>query len=1366
MEKVPESSGAAQAGSTVVVPMAVQALMISEDITQTSAQFAPLIEPDYATLLQTPGAGAPKHDLMDDIDISYWRTQTRSNPRFVNLGTGALKSNRTGIYLSWCLPKLYRAAITATGTARANTEEWNSRKLRAGFKLTTEDKASADEGQADSGKDEEIQFRSAPDRWVIVRKIRGKPQLRKEFIVESNRIRKIDDPELVGSLETQSCPAMDPNKPIGEQPMLRLGRSVPLAQDSSKLDAGSSSAIVYREPFNAFELGHEFFPDYAPSNMGVFSFFDDLKDFESDDKGTGYAVDYLVIGFHSKPLLYDPFAFADEDRVLPLDDQAEDGEAMSNEDLMKCFQLTASNTEPATTFNSALATKFGRTLTHGVIRSIRWNRRGTPREVRWPAATLQEKIHAEHPITIGTHILDALTTYLHISMDEISAKESQETLEQLLIRVSAQSNNVNQLARAAEDTGTHAFLSQSEGFVWKLPKNATEDSPKVFTTTVAADKEQRQPAGERRANAGEQLMQRELLATLNEGQMAFDACTREIQHLFHNLYGCWWNANSIKHLVPGNKRGNLMALNKTEAQKVEFRLKEIFLFKKETEKTIHGLKERIETSLGAGQFLEKTPASTFGKHQDPTVLLAGVSSGWPKDFGKETLSVRIANEILTNKNDNDTKTSLDKFLPEIAEPANHLLQEFDFPILGSTPNPYADLEDWKATQGWFPLFLEWKLEYYHVPFSKWELVPDLETGLWHYAIPTDTNPLSTDPGVGQDMCVIGGRIPFTPQPGASLRTRLEQLLTHITAGDEKQDDEEQKLRRKKLLERAEDLEYFSSSLVGLADHLLTRSRGHHPNPNPNDAELQDMLGISNDMMNLLAEDPSTRETAPYGLSTPLPPSYTASFNPFKPVTHGQARFVKFGIVDKFGQVVSGLSLNPNGDGALYPNVSPSLACGLLPSDKSKGQAEEEKYWPNTAVQAEDGHGLCQFFQISPRINQSAKLNASFLVPLSDQEVVSVKENKKTEIVRQMASEWDNPIWAWLLPNFQNHAIHVYLPDGEFRVEALLDMENKKVITSRGPTDKAGHIPVTPRRLAQLLEAINNYEFSENLFRMLAGASDSIGSSSADFDSSLPAALGKPFCIADIGVSIELSSPPLQNGSLQQAQPSEQNLLDYDFSVACGNPTAAFDGLIGTFTALGEIDQVSSAFDYDFDHVLGPDSPGVATIIKANRKEHPPLITGVRPYFIPGTSKEFGVEHRRRLSTVSMILDPKTPVRLYTGSLFPVAELSLPRWPIDAALRSMRAFFAVGPMLVPSRPVTGLYRPLVEDPDKQNPASAVQMPLGGGDGTGTWSWLQPWSNPDDDHQTAWERVVIRPLDTVLKVEDAAQSELVDGYVLVK
>ena len=73
---------------------------------------------------------------------------------------------------------------------------------------------------------------------------------------------------------------------------------------------------------------------------------------------------------------------------------------------------------------------------------------------------------------------------------------------------------------------------------------------------------------------------------------------------------------------------------------------------------------------------------------------------------------------------------------------------------------------------------------------------------------------------------------------------------------------------------------------------------------------------------------------------------------------------------------------------MYPSISPSLLCGLLPAAVG---TDESHYWPNTVVQAEDdkkGHGLCQFSQLPPCINQKARLNVQWLIRLTDKKILS------------------------------------------------------------------------------------------------------------------------------------------------------------------------------------------------------------------------------------------------------------------------------------------------------------------------------------------------------------------------------------------
>jgi hypothetical protein len=93
---------------------------------------------------------------------------------------------------------------------------------------------------------------------------------------------------------------------------------------------------------------------------------------------------------------------------------------------------------------------------------------------------------------------------------------------------------------------------------------------------------------------------------------------------------------------------------------------------------------------------------------------------------------------------------------------------------------------------------------------------------------------------------------------------------------------------------------------------------------------------------------------------------------FRPVTHGQIRFTKFNIVDKFGQVICaidyrGRSKNELRD-KLFPRVSNAMACQIDPTTQLPLTPEVEAI------------GQTEFFQLAPRINQKVRLNAHFVVP--------------------------------------------------------------------------------------------------------------------------------------------------------------------------------------------------------------------------------------------------------------------------------------------------------------------------------------------------------------------------------------------------
>lgn len=127
--------------------------------------------------------------------------------------------------------------------------------------------------------------------------------------------------------------------------------------------------------------------------------------------------------------------------------------------------------------------------------------------------------------------------------------------------------------------------------------------------------------------------------------------------------------------------------------------------------------------------------------------------------------------------------------------------------------------------------------------------------------------------------------------------------------------------------------------------------------------------------------------------------------------------------------------------------------------------------------------------------------------------------------------------------------------------------NKSIILIWYSSDD-GHTPKTKGWLRALFDPMAGHDFSNALFDMLAEANDDVRSSSNDYENILRAAFGRLFCIADIGVSTELSILPSTDGSLlageAEFRSTEPVLLGYQLPVTISNHTADFDGLVGTF----------------------------------------------------------------------------------------------------------------------------------------------------------------------------------------------------------
>lgn len=133
------------------------------------------------------------------------------------------------------------------------------------------------------------------------------------FVIESNRVRKIEEIPPDDDLLTTTSAYIDPSKPLDQLGEMFLGCSWSLQNwiGDVKPDPGYI-------PLTVVTTGNPFFANYQQHNTGVFSFYDDLTVRPGDPKYQEDAitmidsgrVSYTIMGYHSTlmrdPLVIDP----------------------------------------------------------------------------------------------------------------------------------------------------------------------------------------------------------------------------------------------------------------------------------------------------------------------------------------------------------------------------------------------------------------------------------------------------------------------------------------------------------------------------------------------------------------------------------------------------------------------------------------------------------------------------------------------------------------------------------------------------------------------------------------------------------------------------------------------------------------------------------------------------------------------------------------------------------------------------------------------------------------------------------------------------------------------------------------------------
>lgn len=1294
--------------SNILIPIKLDAFVLNPRVCEgvtPQAKIAPISRPDYVGLRLSNKT--IKSDLFSTVDLRYC-TPSAKNRRMTDIGNGKTRWNRCGVYLSWILPSVYRTGSMASESATERQED----HLRKGAYPPTAHKAKADYTSP--------VFRPVPVRWLVVRHMPKRdlsevPEF-EGWIVESDRKTELTD--LVASdadVDVDASPYVDPGGSgnssidIDKQAGVFIGRKTKVTEWNEEGDA------VSRVPLSALNSGNEYFADFQPHNSNVFSLLDTFEYEDSNGKLkclSKLTANYYVVGWHSD---------SDHDLFdISADTNTTLGERLKN------LRMKLRN-EGSQTIKDCLASSEGRRLLcHGAIYNVRYDIDRQPDTI--PADKSGAYLNAKMPISFGTTELDSLLAYMkaHENNDrDLKARNAERDITAIQALLLAEDTGPDGWMEAEDEINNHNFSRTSGGGIFHLAGEVGSAEKTSALTSV----------------------QIEQLRRLNLVQEDLNLCHRLEPQLRREMFSLWWRNTS--HPEEGSF--------KEKVSKSTSRLKILIKTIKSLRAQIASSSAKLATSTGKQPTLGALPE--FYKPRDPTISIGGISSAWPHDF-LDPLEVRLDSQIvlclpaartffdsIKTKLPSEFQSTISNLLSEFVHLASKSTYEesnssWEIPLYHDTDlNPATkDLKRdcWNNRQPWFPLFVEWEVEYWHIPFENWVIEERYDARgrkVTGYGIKPGIDLAEPEDDVNNDRRTLSGRIPILPQIGINLATKIEQLFasTPTSVLDPILSSEE----RAKLLDNVKTLQFLGFQMTGFIDHMLTRSHGVHFSPNlrrpgqtlePISSALATSQGFDLEQLELMSDQ---THTTPYGGLIDLSDH---KFSAFKPCTHGQLRFTKFDIIDKFGQGIH--AIEPDLESwrkrpKIYPCVSNFYACETLDNDPKK---------PNAVLRSTTSDGSCEFVQLPPQINQYARLNSHFVV----QDGSSSDSNNTTW---RPSNEWDNPVWGWVLVNIVNDSLQLFLHDGIFYREVRLggpsgsDVEPKWLPFQppASPPDSS------QQQMDHLVSKLSKKDYLEAFILMIKDALNHTLHTPATYSQSLNSLIGRPLALVNTGWSIELAAPPHTNQSdLNNYKPGmtltgEDGTDQYAFPVKLGDWQRAYDGLIGYFNvpSTAPSNDGSTLDPHTIYTYFCPSSSSTSSPTTLIGTDNYPLL---HPFYtspltpsnpaVAVSPTNLALQRNKHLLVLSMLIEPFSAVHAYTGIL-PSRALKLPGWTWQKALQAMATFVYTGPLLMTNDVPTFDKRYVAKggaagkgaDDEVVPVKSSVRVPVPGSGRE--WVWLQPY-----------------------------------------
>lgn len=709
-------------------------------------------------------------------------------------------------------------------------------------------------------------------------------------------------------------------------------------------------------------------------NANVFSTIDNFQYKDNpNDKDYKYLksaeVDYYVLGWHSS-IDNDPLSKIDPDLPQKL------SKRISN------LMLTLSKDDTSVDIGTKL--EASRSLLYGAIYGVSYNRKKKPPCRADDAAKKFGPTMKIEPLSVGSTAIDGILTFLEAHPDESMVDVFGTDTKQLAKDILAMSqllysadDSYNARIKASDLLLQNNYAPSTGGQRWAYAGKASPGDPSAQPTPTDLDN----------------------IQLLNLYQTRLDATERKLKSSRWQLFAEWWKfvSDGDNDVSGGTDAEKDKAKKKWEAYAraaldLTNEVRALNAIQEDMAQKISTKKSEVECKVAstAPYFLRK----------DPTLCIAGLDSGWPADY-MNALHVRLDHELFTDAQVADVVSKdgmfkellqdvldllpLDKSLKTVA--GRLLAETRDHKLADANGKITTGFKSWGGENPFMPLFIEFEILYYHIPFNKWNVrLRNSPVGHNYQQIRYGLNStLYDDPKKDnqKDWRTASGRVLVLPQPVFSLEASVNSVLSN--AGPLPKDVDPQYIG-----EHIKELKFISAPLSGITNHLLTRVDGGHVVPYVRGqgekpvalvaavkaGTIPGLLdsGPVKEMLELIEGESAL---TPYGNLFNFGHGFPST--PFKGVTSGQMMFTKINIIDKFGQAIClpDPLPRPRIVPEKRPTVFPCISDYLMPEvleDKTLNTIYHEPEhvttpWP-----------MSRFMQLTPSINQEARINAAFVIP--------------------------------------------------------------------------------------------------------------------------------------------------------------------------------------------------------------------------------------------------------------------------------------------------------------------------------------------------------------------------------------------------